>query len=136
MPAYELITGTWGDFQAPQIVRAEAFPGPKAEVPLVSLTTVDTLELVTLCCWLCCDGRDFQNASGPGVGDTLILEFNVPLETRPLDTMQDVLTLFEFNPPLTNLTFNGRYVAGAFAFPLTTSRSACLFSQLPVVVHH
>jgi hypothetical protein len=33
MPAMQFITGTWGDFPAPAIVRAEAVPGPKADVP-------------------------------------------------------------------------------------------------------
>ena len=42
MPFFQQLTGSWGDFSAPTIVRAEAFPGVRADVSYVPIAATQS----------------------------------------------------------------------------------------------
>lgn len=46
-----------------------------------------------------------QNGSGPGIGDSLLLAFNVPLETIPVYTASELAAIITFEPPFSNVTY-------------------------------
>jgi hypothetical protein len=51
-----------------------------------------------------------QNGTAPAAGDTLLLHFNVPLQTRPVETQATLDALIVFTPPIKNVTYVGRFV--------------------------
>ncbi len=51
-----------------------------------------------------------QNATAPASGDTLLIYFNVPVQTPPVATQSDVNRLIVFSPPIRNVTYTGRLV--------------------------
>jgi hypothetical protein len=78
-----------------------------------------------------------QNGTAPAAGDTLLLHFNVPLQTRPVETQATLDALIVFTPPIKNVTYVGRFVAHGCELSLSRrcNTAEVLLRQVGVLVY-